>query len=526
MNEELVGAALVRRAAETPEASALLFVDGPEWSWTELHRRVRDHAAGLQALGVARGDLLLSWMPNGPVATLNFLAAAWLGVVYVPVNIGLRGALLTHVLRLTGAHLMVAHGALLDRLAEIDRADLERVIVIGDERPALPGIALLDQAVLAGDGAELSPVETAPWDTQMVIFTSGTTGPSKGVLSSFRHARTAALGFRNIGPGDRNLTALPAHHVGGVYGILWAIYHGGSVVIAERFRTQDFWPLVGRYQITTTGLLGVMVDFMNALPPFENERRHGLKSVLVAPYTPSALRFAERYGVPAYTEFNMTELSVPTFGGPEPLPPGSCGRAQGEVELRLVDTHDIVVPADGVGELILRTHQSWQISHGYLNDPAATARAWRNGWFHTGDLFRRDADGNYFFVDRVKDAVRRRGENISSFEVEAAILAHPAVAQAAVVGVPADAGAEDEVMAVVKLASGQTLDPAVLVAFLSGQLAAYMVPRYVRFVDTFPLTPTQKIEKHRLRAEGVTSDCWDRDARGVRLSRDRLERRG
>jgi carnitine-CoA ligase len=217
----------------------------------------------------------------------------------------------------------------------------------------------------------------------------------------------------------------------------------------------------------------------------------------------------------------MTELSVPLFAGPNPTLAGICGRAQPGIELRLVDEHDMPVPEGATGELLVRAAEPWTLSHGYLNDPAATARAWRNGWFHTGDLFRRNAAGDYFFVDRCKDAVRRRGENISSFEVERALLKFPGVREAAVVPVPGD-GSEDEVLAVVAPAPGSSLVPRDLIQFVATHLAPFMVPRYVRVLDELPKTPTQKIEKHALRQAGLTPDTWDREAAGVAVRRDRL----
>jgi crotonobetaine/carnitine-CoA ligase len=524
--EPFVSERIDRLAAERPDGEAILFVDGPEWTWAELRRRVRDHAAGLAALGVTPGEFVLSWMPNGPLAVLNLLALNYLGAVYVPINTAYRGQVLAHVLKNSGAKVMIAHGELVGRLADVERAAVERVVVVGDERPDIPGLSLIDQSALAGDGAGLPPQGYAakPWDTQMVIYTSGTTGPSKGVLSSYRHARTGAIEFRNIGPTDRHLSAMPMFHVGGAYALLWALYHAAPAILAESFRTQDFWPIVHRYRVTTTGLLGSMVDFLNGQPPGPDDRSHTLKSVIVAPFTSGAIAFGNRFGVPLYTEFNMSELSVPLWAGPDPEVVGTCGLPRPGVELRLVDTQDEPVPEGATGELVLRMDQPWTVSHGYHNDPAATAATWRNGWFHTGDLFRRGEGGHYIFVDRVKDSLRRRGENVSSFEVESALLQHPQVREAAVVGVPAEGGAEDEVMAV--LVADGTLDPAELTRFLEPRLAHFMIPRYVRQVDGFPRTPTQKIEKHRLRAEGVTADAWDREAAGVAIRRAKLERRG
>jgi crotonobetaine/carnitine-CoA ligase len=527
--EEVFLGRLARLARERPHDEAVLFVDGPTWTWSQLDAAAASHAAGLQALGVQPGERVLSWLPNGPTALLNLLGLARLGAVCVPINTGYRGALLEHVLANSGARRLIAHGALLERLAGVDTGALESVVVLGPERPALPGIAMHDAAVLRGDAARLVPPPRPPepWDTLTVIYTSGTTGPSKGVLMSYRHAECAARGFRNIGPGDRNLACLPMFHVGGVLSLLWAVLHeGASVVYAEGFRTAEFWAMVQRHRITTTGLLGSMVDFLNAQPRRDDERAHGLRSVLIAPYGASAIAFGERFGVPVYTEFNMSELSVPLFAGPDPGVAGTCGLPAPGVTLRIVDADDCEVAAGAVGELVLRMDEPWTISHGYLDDAAATARAWRNGWFHTGDLFRRDASGHYFFVDRIADAIRRRGENVSAFEVEQALRLLPGVVEAAVVGVPAPEGSEQEVLAVLRLAEGTVFDPAALLDALRPRLAPFMLPRYFRAVADFPRTPTQKIEKHRLRATGLTADTWDRERAGATVRRDRLERRG
>jgi crotonobetaine/carnitine-CoA ligase len=515
------------RARQQPDRTALIFAGREQWTFAELRARVRDRAAGLKALGVRQDELVLSWQPNGPSAVLTFLALNELGAVYVPINISYRGGVLQHVLANSRATRMIAHGALVERLAEVERANLAEVVVIGDERPPIPGLTLIDQTVLTGEGAKLSPPKRplGPWDTHMVIYTSGTTGPSKGVLASYRHSYTSALEFRNIGPGDRNFTALPMYHVGGIYALLWALMHdGASVVMAESFRTGEFWEVMRRHKVTTTGLLGAMVRFLLAQPPMPEDREHHLRSVVIAPFDEAAVEFGRRFGVDTFTEFNMTELSVPLFAGPNPEAVGACGRPRPGVEVRLVDEHDVETP-DGVpGELVVRADQPWTMSHGYLNDPEATARTWRNGWFHTGDLFRRDAAGDYVFLDRAKDALRRRGENISSFEVEAAIMLHPAVREAAVVAAPGEGG-EDEVLAVVVALDGEALEPGQLLEFLKPRLAHFMLPRYVRLAQDLPRTPTQKVEKHRLRSEGVTADTWDREAAGVVIRRERLAQR-
>jgi crotonobetaine/carnitine-CoA ligase len=217
----------------------------------------------------------------------------------------------------------------------------------------------------------------------------------------------------------------------------------------------------------------------------------------------------------------MTELSVPVLSDVNSGVLGSCGRPRSGVECRIVDANDIEVPQGGVGELIVRTDRPWTSNVGYLNDPVATANAWRNGWFHTGDAFRQDEEGNFYFVDRLKDSIRRRGENISSVEVELEVASYPGVMEAAVIGV-ASAYGDEEVMVVLAPLPGHTIDPAQLTAFLLERLAHFMVPRYVRIVDALPKTPTNKIKKHELRETGLPQGTWDREAHGIHVKRQKL----
>jgi crotonobetaine/carnitine-CoA ligase len=268
-------------------------------------------------------------------------------------------------------------------------------------------------------------------------------------------------------------------------------------------------------------LLGAMIPFLMKAPPTPRDRDHCLRQAVMVPLAEDAAEFTARFGVDIYTVFNMTEISCPILSERNPDAPKTCGRVRAGFEARVVDDHDMEVPHGTVGELMVRADDPWTMNHGYNANPEATARAWRNGWFHTGDAFRRDEVGNFFFVDRMKDAIRRRGENISSFEVEVEIGAHPKVRETAVVGVPSEFG-EDEVMAIVAPVPGGEIDPVEIISFLTPRLPHFMVPRYIRFMADLPKTPTQKIEKHLLRQQGITEDTWDRERAGIRLKREKL----
>jgi crotonobetaine/carnitine-CoA ligase len=511
-------------AATRPDDLLVEFESGERWTSTETLSQTRRAAAALRALGVRAGDRVLAWLPNGQDMLRTWFGANYLGATVVPINTSYRGKLLQHVITQSDAAVMVAHVDLAGRLADIGTGSLRSVVVRGGEPPAasgafrvLPGSHL--DSTLEVEAAH--PVER--WDVTMIIYTSGTTGPSKGVLTTYLQQYTVGHAcFGYLTAKDRLLVNLPLFHVGGVTAIYGALASGAAFSLFETFSTRTFWRDVRRTGATTiSGLIGAMISFLLKNEPQPDDADNPLRRVVLSPLTPQTIRLSDRYGFDYFSGFNMTEISVPLVTDLNSRAFGSCGRPRTGVECRIVDGNDIELPPGTIGELIIRNDLPWTLNRGYHGMPEATAAAWRNGWFHTGDLMYRDADGNFFFVDRQKDAIRRRGENISSIEVEVEVDEHPAVAEVAAIAVPSADG-EDEVMVVIAIKAGVTWDPVEFIEFLAARMSHFMVPRYVRILPSLPKTPTNKIQKVELRREGVTSDTWDRVAAGIELKRVRV----
>ncbi|MFW2852847.1 AMP-binding protein [Sphingomonas sp. TX0543] len=510
-----------RWAVERPDKTHVIFEDGEEWSFAELRRRVIAKAAGLQRLGVKQGDFVAVWLPSGRDGLLAFYAINYLGAVFVPFNTAYRGNLLAHVVRNSGARLMIVHPDLAPRLAEVDRAEIAQLVVVTQADVPDLGMPVTRFDDLAGDAVDPPERPIEPWDIQSIIYTSGTTGPSKGVLSSYLHMFTNAgpESWPMVGENDRYMCVAPIFHIGGMGPPFVMLARGASVALIESFSTDQFWDIARRTQATVVFLLGVMATFLMKRPPSPEDRNHSVRAAFMVPLTDDAAAFTERFGIDIYTIFNMTEISSPIVSEANPAKRGTCGKVRPGVEVRLVDAQDCEVPVGAIGEMLVRTDRPWAMNSGYNRNPEATAKAWANGWFHTGDAFRRDDDGYYYFVDRVKDAIRRRGENISSFEVEVEVCAHPDVRECAAIAVPSEFS-EDEVMIVVAPVPGRAIVHEELAAFLMKNMPYFMVPRYIRIMDELPKTPSAKVLKTDLRVEAVTSDTWDREKAGLRVRRE------
>lgn len=516
----VVPAILARHASTAPEAVCATFADGARWTYGEAWKIALEAAGGLARCGVKTGDRVLLFLPNGPGFVRAWFGASTLGATIAPLNVALRGETLRHAIETADAEVMVCHPELAGRLADIGGGRLKTVILAGPgEAPALPfetfGEAVLREAPIA------EPAAPQPWDIGAVLFTSGTTGRSKGVLCPNAHLGAAgAVSHGYLEASDRIYIYTPLFHTLALGAALSALAAGASMHLAPSFSAQTLWADIAAAGCNrVVGLLSSITSYLAAT--VDGDAKAPFDFTMMSPITPQTADFARRQGFSYFAAFSMTEVSVPILTPKDFDVSGSCGRVRDGIEARIVDAHDQEVGQGEVGELVLRSNHPWTMNAGYLNDPEATARAWRNGWFHTGDAFRRDADGNYYFVDRMKDAIRRRGENVSSQEVEREIAAYPGVLEVAVVGVPSPHG-DQEVMAVIAPAAGEQVSPAELTEFLAARCAHFMVPRYFRFVPALPKTMTNKVTKEPLRREGVTADTWDREANGLRLKAQAL----
>lgn len=516
---------LVERVArDDPERMFVRDVGGASLAYGAAHDGGLRWAAAFRGLGVEPGDRVVTMLYPSIEGVLCWLGLSWLGAIDTAVNTDYRGSMLEHALRTAAPKAVVVDASLADRVDEAV-AGLDpsiRVVVVGkgqgEAASSLPAGTMSVEELLDGVEGEAPGYRPAPWDMSCIIYTSGTTGPSKATLIPWGQIHATATGCfpaEELGPDDSFYSPFAMYHMSGRMPVYVVALCGGSLVLRSRISLSAFWDDIRAHGCTLSVIAGALVDVLMAAEPSDADASLPLRRAIIGPVPANVGEFAERFDVRLGTAFNMTETSVPLRSGWTIDDPRSCGRVREGYpgyEVRVVDEHDIDVAPGELGELIVRTAMPWTLNAGYFGQPEATATAWRNGWFHTGDAFTRDESGNYFYRDRFKDAIRRRGENISSFEVEACVLQHAGVAECAAVAVPDDWSGQ-EVKAVVVCKPGATVAPGELLAFLEPRTPRFMLPRYVELVDELPKTEaTLKVRKVELRRDPLNSRTWDREA--------------
>ena len=512
--------ALRRAAVRWPDRAALVFDEtGETLAFSVLAARVDRVAAALAGTGIGRGDRVAIMLPNRVEWPLAWLALARIGAVMVPVNTGYRSADAGFVLRHAGVRAVVTLRELVPLLLDV-RADIGAAFAIHCVDGVAEGDALDFTGLMEPHATDAPPAfEIDPHTLVNVQYTSGTTGEPKGCMLShswfMRFAWRVTTLHDGLDESDTILTSQPFHYVDPQWNLATALLSGATLVVLDRFHPSTFWRKIREHRVTWFYCLGVMPKLMLNTPPSPLDREHSVKRVICSAI-PRADHVAieARWGVPWYEAFGMTEsgldIAVELADHDEAVGTGCIGTPMPGREARVVDVDDRPVPAGTSGELVLR---GVGLMDGYYRNPAATADAFRNGWLHTGDVVRCDERGRFHYLSRMKDMIRRSGENIAAAEVEDVIMRHPGVRLAAVLAVEDDLRGE-EVMAYVVPDGGvsrKDVGPEVLSAFCAERLARFKVPRYWKYRDDLPRTPSERIRKEALRAEheDPTAGAWD-----------------
>lgn len=524
LEQRTIGHILADKAARIGDHPMLWYL-GHTFSYADAHRLTNRYARGFLRAGVRRGDHIAMMLPNQPELLWAIWGLGKIGAVAVPLNTAAKGELLTYLLDQSDSTLLCVSDELASRAraAAINAPKVREVF--GPDR--------LREFEALPDADPPGMSEVAPADPHLLMYTSGTTGPSKGAMCP--HSQGHAVGrqmasLTRYGADDVLYTCLPVFHANAlwftIYAALWA---EATVALSPGFSARRFWDEIRDSGATVFNCLGAMANIIWQLPRSPTDRDHRVRSCMMVPVTRTLVDgFAERYGIGVTSVYAMTENCAVTVFGPddpaEKVP--SAGRVRDYMNVRIVsdidsdDANPRSLPTGEVGEICIRPTEPGSVMLGYYQMPEATAAATRDGWFHTGDRGYLDTDGYLYFADRKKEAIRRRGENISAYEVEMVLCSHPAVHEAAAVPVPSELG-EDEVMAYLVPTQGAEISFPEIIEYCAANMAYYMVPRYLEVLDALPKTPSEKIEKYKLKVAAAEQidQLWDREKAGITVSR-------
>lgn len=532
----VVGKVLSKQVRTRGDAPFIQFEDEPAFSYAAFDAVCNRVGNAFADIGVKFDEPVAVMLNNRLEYLWTWIGLSRIGGVHVGINTAYKGAFLTHVLTNTKARIGVVEREFLPWLADIEDTapDLRTVYVPGEPLAAeeIPDFKTIEvrhfNELMEGSADEIE-VEVTYRDTGMIMFTSGTTGPSKGVLMPHGHLYLFGHGMEShmgMTEQDRYYICMPLFHAQGILMQFYAtLIAGGSAVLAKQFRATSWIDDIRRHEATLANLLGVMNDFVLSQPAKASDRENKLRMVSAVPVTNETLEaLRTRFNVPKFNElFGMTECNLPIIR-PQDAPDeaGCSGKVWDEYfEVIIANPEtDEELPVGEVGEILIRPKEAFCFMQEYNGMADRTVDTWRNLWFHSGDAGRMDERGFVWYIDRIKDTIRRRGENISSYEVEAVLLEHPAVEEAAAVAVKAEEGGEDEVLACLVLTQGtEQPTPESVLDFCASRMPYFAVPRYIEYLTEIPKTPSAKIQKNKLRDRGLSDATWDRDAVGYKVRR-------
>jgi crotonobetaine/carnitine-CoA ligase len=507
----------------------LQYEGGKEVTYREVNEIVNRVANGLLKLGIEKGDKVALFLPNSLDCVYLWFGVSKAGAIDVPINLANKGHFFSHQINDSEAKAIIIDRNLVDRLKfiENDLPKLEKVVVWSrsgktGEIPELR-FDVIDYEELIDSPSKKPQVNIKASEPQTIIYTSGTTGPAKGVVDPHTKICHSALEYIEAiraTPEDIFFTCLPLFHANArILCIYPAMLLGTEVVIYERFSASRFWEQIRKARATVFNSLGAMANFIYNQPRKEDDNDNPVRVCAAFPMPATIYEdFQKRYNLKVVEGYGLTEVAIITYNPYDKPKMGSCGKETNSFEVMIVDENDFPVPPGTGGEIVARGRIPWVTSLGYWNMPEKTVELMRNHFYHTGDGGYLDEDGYMFFVDRMKDYIRRRGENISSFEIERVVSAHPKVAESAAVSVKSELS-EDEVKIVVVLKKGEKLPPEELLVFCEERMPYFAVPRYVEFVESLPKTPNEKIQKSELREAGITTHTWDREKVGYKVKK-------
>jgi crotonobetaine/carnitine-CoA ligase len=516
-----VGSLLAQQAELFPQRQVLT-CGGRSYTYEALNAEANRYGHGLRRFGVNQGDRVCVMLPNCAEYILVWFGLAKLGAIHAAINTGFRGQALARAINLAQSEVLVVSTEYAERVVEIspELTSVRHVIWLLEDAAQPPDLgdrlecANLPDVVAADTGPCLSDIR--PTDPLMFIYTSGTTGTSKAVELSHSfalHYAGESNRHMELTEDDVLFSAYPLYHVDALLTIfLAAVSCGGRAVIGRRFSVSRFWPDIKANGVTATTMMGAAMTMLHKAGPKPDDEDNPLRLIIAAP-TPAFWReFEERFQLKVREAYGATECSNVVWDPlHEPHRDGACGKPDEFFEVAIVDDDDIAVPPETPGEIVVRPNVPFAHMNGYFANDAATRAAWRNLWYHTGDVGFLDGDGWLRFLGRKTDSLRRRGENISAYEVEEILQEHPAITEAAVIGVPSEL-TEDDVKAVLCLSDGTELDAQTLIVWCADRMARFMVPRYVEFVDVLPKSPTGKVQKHLLRDNWKTPGTFDHES--------------
>lgn len=531
LKQRTIGHVLADKARRLGDRTWLIYGQD-RYGYAEAHDLSNRYANGFRELGVARGDHVAVMLPNCPEFIWTIWGLAKLGAVAVPLNTAARGELLRYFIDQSDSISVVVAAEWAARVAEAlgGAHKVRSFVTLGGAEADLAGLGrpITDLASFAhASAAEPDRNAVLASDPQYIMYTSGTTGPSKGVISPHSQAhgvgRSLALNF-GYRPDDVLHTCLPLFHGNALwysaYAALWA---DAALAVSPRFSASGFWDEIRATGATQFNSLGAMTNILLRAPASPRDREHRVRQAMIVPLSPQTYReMSDRFGIKVTSLYAMTEtFAVTMFTPDDPETKGaSAGRPRGLADVQIVSDEGDPLPTTEVGEICVRPLERGIMMSGYYKMAEATVRDTQDLWLHTGDRGRLDEDGYLYFVDRKKEAIRRRGENISAYEVEMLIARHPSVLEVAAVPVTSELS-EDEVMVYVVCRDGHRISEEELVRFANRNMAHFMVPRFVHFIEALPKTPSEKIEKYKLKvwAEQNRDSLWDREAVGLKLER-------